>query len=724
MSRATNMILKKSIAIFLFTILCIVGLWFASPFMYNPLKITIHISAEKQEICQVFYDDGKGFSGEKSIKEKYLAGGFKKLEFNLPRMKIYRLRIDPGYQADKYLIHSISIEAGEFLKTYSGKNILDHFKFVHLQPDSISRDYLTLNTTDNPDAQLIFKPQINANFPLVKHNLRKAIVITFALFYIAGLLLIILVGYRLFLMIRNILKEVKLFFRMYLTIEKLHIFWNHNRGIIIWSFLLAIFSFGYELFNFSLSPDEEINSFREAGEANVYLNVGRWGIFFLNQLLSPESILPYFPFLISITCLAISSILIITRFKMNFFAMLVFSIIFISHPIHSYYLGFNTSNMYYGIGMVLTVLAFLAYSSVVSNQRPRLLLSLLSVILLMFGISFYQSHLAFFLVLCLFFLFYHQYQNPEFPPRKTFTNILFAIAIGVIAVILYQFINLASKYIILGRISGISNEYLDKMFAWGKKPIIEIIGSLYTGLPKYFTGKNFYGGISAQTVIVIIPLIIYYILKIYAPFKNKLFIILMIIILLFTPFTIVLLNGMPLPVRTLMAFPLMLGLLWAFGYDYSARWFKNLMLLFAFYILINNTFINTRLFYASKVSWEADRNMAVRISNRIYDLDLPENKSTIPVVFVGSYQHPSNVLFLRSDIHGASFFMWDNGASYRIRAFFKTLGITNLNIIDYSYAQHLSGEISKMPSWPDKGSVKMIENIIIVKLSEPTNEFR
>ncbi len=715
---------NKVLAVLLWALVCVIGLWLFWPLMFNPVKVTIHISAEKEETFQIFYDVGNGLNGKDMISEPYKPKeGFSRLDFTLPRAEVGMLRLDPGSRSGYFNIRLIRIEAGGITRIYSAKDIPEHFIFENLQPgDMVSEENLHLTTTGNRDAQIILQHPVNAVFPLVNHRLKTAIPVSFGVLFLAGLLLIIIAGSRLFTGIKHEFREAKAFYVQYLSPEKIHAYFHGNRHVFIWTFMLAVIAYGYELFNFSLSPDEELNSFIKAADATVYPEVGRWGIYFLRQLLSADSVLPYFPFLIAILCLAASAAVFITQFRMNLYAKLIFAIVFVTHPIHTYYLGFNTSNMYYTIGMLLTVLAFLAYSELVSGKRPVILLGLISVVLLMFGLSMYQSHLAFFIVLGLFFLFYHEYQSKAFTPKTIAVKILYLISIGIVAVVIYQVINLATKYIVLGSIHSNSGGYLDKMYAWDKKSISEILKSLYSGILNYFTAKHYYGGISGYTVVGIVPVIIYYILKRNAPAGQKLMVLLLLVLLFFAPFTIVVLNGMPLPVRTLMAFPLMLGLIWAFGYDYSPRWLRTMMLVFAIYLLLNNTYTNTRLFYASRVSWEADRNMAVRITERVYDLDLPTGEEATSVVFAGSYDHQANVLFLKSDIHGASFFAWDNGASYRIRAFFRMLGINDFDIIDYSRAQHLSGEISRMPNWPERESVKLIGDIVVVKLSETQAE--
>jgi len=164
---------------------------------------------------------------------------------------------------------------------------------------------------------------------------------------------------------------------------------------------------------------------------------------------------------------------------------------------------------------------------------------------------------------------------------------------------------------------------------------------------------------------------------------------------------------------------MMTAILWLLVYRHAGSILRRIMVVAAFIVLINNTYINTRLFYSSYVSWQADRDMANRIIERVYNLDPPVKNGKIQISFVGNYNHPKNELFVQSDVFGASFFGWDRGNPWRMRDFFRTVGVNELNIVLYENLGFLKEKIEAMPKWPSKGSVKLIDNIVIVKLSDP-----
>jgi hypothetical protein len=178
-------------------------------------------------------------------------------------------------------------------------------------------------------------------------------------------------------------------------------------------------------------------------------------------------------------------------------------------------------------------------------------------------------------------------------------------------------------------------------------------------------------------------------------------------------------NGGKVPLRSMMAFPLLLAMLWWLVYNQIRQSGKKIMLVLAFALFVTNTGITTRLFYSSWVAWQADRDMANRIYERICNLDIPDTGKPLEVVFFGHYDHPKNRLFMQSDIFGASFFGWDNGKPNRMRLFFKTIGINNISVVSKKNIDiSLSDTLQKLPCWPFKGSVCYYQNFVIVKLSD------
>ncbi len=159
-----------------------------------------------------------------------------------------------------------------------------------------------------------------------------------------------------------------------------------------------------------------------------------------------------------------------------------------------------------------------------------------------------------------------------------------------------------------------------------------------------------------------------------------------------------------------MAITLMLAMLWLMVSNEAGKRLRKIIIFAAIAILINNTYINTRLFYSANVSWEADRAMANRIVERIYALDPPLTGGKIPVAFIGMYRPEANELFYSLDILGMSFFSVASLSPGRTMKVFNFIGDPNPEL--HYVEQHEQRLSDDMPSWPAKGSVKIIDNVV------------
>jgi len=329
-----------------------------------------------------------------------------------------------------------------------------------------------------------------------------------------------------------------------------------NRSIIVFSLLLAVFSYGYELFNFTLSIDEEYDSFLSARDSYEYIRVGRWGLYYLNLLVSPHSILPYFPTLIALICIAATSVLFISGQKDGLTAKLVFSIIFITHPIHSYYLAFNTSGFYYTIGMVLTALSYLSFRSGIENNKSRFKYYFLSIILLGLALSMYQAMLAFFMVFGAYYLFNYIFRNTVVNRIGILKIIFWYMAVSVLAFVFYKVGDKAARNFMPDALGLNDSAYIDQFTLWGKWSLSQIILNVFRPTAAYLLGIGHIAGelgLSLKLTIVLAFVIVYFIMKEVPGFTRKLLSILFLIVFILSPFVVMYLNGSKLPTRTLMS---------------------------------------------------------------------------------------------------------------------------------------------------------------------------
>ena len=195
-SRPLKNSILKFFTIFAITIFCAILFWNANRSFVYPVNVSIEMKNGQNDLCQLFYDCGQGYKEEQIISEHYWGSqNFKTIAFDLPGGKIKNLRIDPGTSSELYIIKQIKIEIGKKSETYTGAEILNHFKIFNLVlADSATTDYLTLKQINSPDAQLIGVDQIDKKFIQVNHEAKKYALLIIILSYLTIVLIIIIAG--------------------------------------------------------------------------------------------------------------------------------------------------------------------------------------------------------------------------------------------------------------------------------------------------------------------------------------------------------------------------------------------------------------------------------------------------------------------------------------------------------------------------------------------------
>lgn len=492
------------------------------------------------------------------------------------------------------------------------------------------------------------------------------------------------------------------------------------RVVIIYSILLSIACYGYELFNFTLSLDEEGFSFSKATNRTDWIADGRWGTYFINCLFMPFSLIPYFPTLIAVLCIAMANIIFINSEEHDFFSKLIFSTIFISFPIHSYYLTFNTFSIAIGIGLVSSVLGFVITKEIMKKQNIKYIRLLIPIGLLVISFSIYQAIMVIYVILVLTHILSILIDDDTISHKEIFRKILMFAGIFIFSLILYKLSDNLIKIFYSNDPIIKSRKYLEGYIGWTKKPPLVVFSTLLKSIFNYVSGNRFYGGTIMKSVILfasVLSVIIFLKVK-----KNlsKIMAITSLILLILSPFAVMIIVGGDLPPRTMFSLAFMVASLWWLCFRNLKLWIKDLVILATIFFMINNIYCTTRLFYSTYVNWQADRDMAIRIVERIYTTDNQLNRKSIPIAFIGAYKHPSNQLFLTTnwEILGCSFFQYNKNDHYRICGFMQTLGINEFKMIDDTKNHEISKKSVNMPSWPQNGSVAHFGDTIVIKLSD------
>lgn len=497
----------------------------------------------------------------------------------------------------------------------------------------------------------------------------------------------------------------------FLDIEHITIeYFRKNYHLIVLAFTVAICAYGYELFNFSLSIDEPLKMFD--AEKYAWIKQGRWGTFMLLQLFMPESLIPFFPTLISVVFLVLSAILFLLILEGDNISKCIFLLLFISFPSTSYFLEFNTFNFSVSVGFFLVFCSIICLKFYIKKKQYKYLFY--SSLPLACSLGVYQSLITLWLAAFFVYLFSLLIKNDG--GIKNITGLLLCSSLALFfSLFLYKGIDLLFRYIY-----EVDAAYLNHFVGWKSYEFRAIFDRLTQYILEHFSGKIFYGEKTLTSIWFVSPILLIYLFK-----KKEISTVLSGFFcwlgILISPFLLSIVLGSPLPTRSLVGLPLLIGGVWYLASCCSPKIFRYFLLIAAIFIATTNSYSNNRLFFSDYLTWQADRNFANRILDRIYNMDLPqETKKRIPISILGEKKYISNAAFIRAEVFGASFFEWEGGNPYRILSFFETLGVQEFrpaNNEEYQTAIALSKD---MPNWPHKKSIFRYKNMIVLKLSEPT----
>jgi hypothetical protein len=173
--------------------------------------------------------------------------------------------------------------------------------------------------------------------------------------------------------------------------------------------------------------------------------------------------------------------------------------------------------------------------------------------------------------------------------------------------------------------------------------------------------------------------------------------------------------GRVMPYRTESAVLLFCGGVWFLFYNVVSerRILKWIACIIAILLIFQWVAILNMMFYSANVRYKYDLNMGTTIFNDIVEMtgELPTN----PVIFLGKAEGLDSNSILRVEHIGLSYFEMDN--TYRISYFMKAHGY-NLTLPANDLIEAAKVEAVDLPSWPNKDSILIEEDKIIVKLSD------
>lgn len=475
--------------------------------------------------------------------------------------------------------------------------------------------------------------------------------------------------------------------------------------LLFFSIFIALITYGYNLLNFTITIDSDMGF-----DPDTSLHLGRWGTNVVRYYVF-HGVIPYFTLLISLVLLSISAVLLTKVFKLGTVAGYVFCALFLTFPQMPYQMYFSMQSDVVALGFALSAYAVILFekSSWKENRLNALLNYTIAALLIMFVIAIYQALVVIPAVIYLIVMFQNTYKegyvfSAEFRKALTFGLImivgaaLYAASLPVLCPQMGEggyLVSYASGDVeLIDRLIDANNIFVDNMRG------------------NYFYGEKTFILASISGIIILIASFV----------KNrKIFLprALVLLLLFLAPFSMsfIITSAYYHPPRIYVTMGIVFAILLTQVLE-SLR-FTKITYTFVLFIVFLNIFFITKLYVAHQQIHLHDAATMQKIDNRIRAL-YPEFEETEDYVyFYGkiSDQELDPYRLPLSEMFASSLLQWDDGNNYRIRNMARYCNVADYKLIDNKETYlKIKDSINVLPVWPKKGSVKKIDNVVIVKL--------
>ncbi len=134
-----------------------------------------------------------------------------------------------------------------------------------------------------------------------------------------------------------------------------------NIYLLVTLSIVAIVVYGFELFNFNLTIDEEVHA-TLLGPTLQWIEQGRWGMYLLNTLILPYSTIPFVPLFIALVFHILAILLLVNLWgRYTKLEKIIIASIALAYPGIAYAYTFSTINYGIGFGFFCCALSLYLY---------------------------------------------------------------------------------------------------------------------------------------------------------------------------------------------------------------------------------------------------------------------------------------------------------------------------------------------------------------------------
>lgn len=518
-------------------------------------------------------------------------------------------------------------------------------------------------------------------------------------------------------------------------------FLDRNGRFIVFALVCALVAYGYEIFSYTISIDDEVHFHDTAVQlARHLIGQGRWGTGLLAILFGNSCGVPVVPMLESLLCISIVFHILGRFMRFGADERFMFYPICIACPIWYYYLSFWMVSPYGGIGLLLSAVGFLGFM----QRNPWVRLAALVPGAMAVGI--YEISIVLLPIFCSAYVLGDIVSGEGAGSHDARTGsrwrgylalFLKTFVFMLVCVALYYGIGKAVRHA-----CGLPLIYTSGMFnpprSWGDVPgrlrmVFDLAASCYWG-NWFLPAPPEHGYLSVHRTFVTLSLVAIAIgiLKAKRDAWSKLVAAASLVFLVFAPFMLRFMTVV-MPPRSciLVAFSLVVVFCLAWRCVRSIPCFRFLFLALLVLVSIRYLSIVNRLAYASKMQSDRDCEVVRRVVERL-EAD-PSFSPYIcgtrgcPFIMVGAPHFgrgggwPAS---LRCDTVGRSILDWEGGVPDRFAYLTRLLTGRMLAWPGKEAVQELSPVVDDMPLWPLPGSVVMTNGVAIAKFENDFSPYQ
>lgn len=483
----------------------------------------------------------------------------------------------------------------------------------------------------------------------------------------------------------------------------------HSNLLLIFILGLVIMAaYGFELFNFNLTIDEEFAAMRS--EINpAFITSGRWGLYLLTKLLLPKQVIPFIPLVLAL-CFQTTGMLLLlesleVRRKIDRILVAAFGLVW---PGLAYNYSFSISSFAIGFGFLCISLSLFIL------LKAKNKLKLLSAIPIALVFSIYQPLVQPLAMAILLNLLY----NWQKEQKNLFRYLFSAIAMMALGYMLYYGIQ---QIFFLAYQTEASN-YISHYFHFRNlfQSLNIYILKLWRLFYNIMIGDVTFYGIEMRALPLFLLVAGGFTLTLEFKRREKLgyYFLFLALLGIFSvlPFIGGILTKGYIPYRSLLGVPIFLMGWAALALKHVGPKARVLLSILTVFTIFQFASSMNHLFASSAFAYEEDKFLASQLVQRIEQEKA--KAGTTDVVYlelVGFVDRPSTQLVSRIENIGASFFGWDGGNPSRAAAFLRTLGYQGLEGLPLERRSDYVPAGESMPVWPEPGSIKIMDDVVVIK---------